>query len=76
MDIDIASYIVTVAGDDGEIRITVDGSETSVNVTALQPGTEYTLKVISVSVRGRMSPPSIPLTITTSSLGKQKASEI
>ena len=65
MNADIVSYIVTVAGVSGSVSITVDSNSTVVNVTGLEPGTEYTLTVVSVSVAGDMSSPSDPLIVMT-----------
>ena len=65
MDGNIFSYIVTAASEGGNVSITVSGSETDVNVTGLQPATEHTLIVVSVSDRGEMSVPSVPLTVMT-----------
>ena len=65
VDINIVSYIVTTASDSDEVTITVNGSETEVNVTGLQPATEHTLTVISVSEHGQMSVPSAPLIVMT-----------
>ena len=65
VDINIVSYIVTAASESDEVTVTVNGSEAKVNVTGLQPGTEYTLTVISVSDHGRMSVPSVPLIVMT-----------
>ena len=65
VDINIFSYIVTAASESDEVTVTVNGSETEVNVTRLQPTTEYTLTVISVSDHGEMSVPSVPLIVMT-----------
>ena len=65
MNAGIVSYIVTAAGGDAEVSVMVNGSKTEVNVTELEPLTEYTLTVVSSSASGDMSPPSDPLTIIT-----------
>ena len=62
---DIVSYIVTAISDSGSVSIMVDGATTEVNMTGLEPGTEYTLTVVSVSVVGDMSSPSDPLIVMT-----------
>ena len=46
-------------------NVTVDGSESSMNVTGLLPGTEYTLRVVAVAVDGQISPPSSAITVST-----------
>ena len=61
VNINIVSYIVTAASESGDISVTVSGSETEVNVTGLQPRTEYTLTVVSVSDRDEISAPSFPV---------------
>ena len=60
VDEGITGYIVTAAVESGDVSVTVDGSETSANVTGLQPETEYTLTVISVR-DGEESLPSDPI---------------
>ena len=61
MDGNIVSYIVTAASEGGDVSVTVSGSETEVNVTGLQPETEYILTVVSVSDRGEISASSVPV---------------
>ena len=65
-NIDILRYIVVVSGDGQAMNTTVDGSETSTNITGLQPGTEYMLRVIAVAGDGQSSPPSLTLLARTS----------
>ena len=65
VDIVIVSYIVTAASESDEVIFSVTGSERELNVTGLQPGTEYTLTVVSTSDEGELSSPSIPLIATT-----------
>ena len=65
-NIDILRYIVVVSGDGQAMNTTVDGSETSTNITGLQPGTEYMLRVIAVAGDGQRSPASTALMATTS----------
>jgi len=45
--------------------MTVDGSESSANVTGLLPGTEYTLRVVAVTMDGQISPPSVAIVVST-----------
>ena len=66
LSVGIVTYIVNATGDSGGVSVMVDGSDTQVNVTGLQPGTEYTLTVVSVSVNEEVSPPSDPLIAMTS----------
>ena len=49
-----------------ERNVTVDGMNTSTNVTVLQSGTEYSLRVVAAGNDGQTSPPSNVLTATTS----------
>ena len=65
-NISTVSYMVSAAGVGGSnVSVMVDGSKTEANVTGLEPGTEYTLTVVSVSVAGDMSSPSDPLIVMT-----------
>ena len=50
-------------------EITVDSDQTTVNVTNLNPGTEYIFRIIAVGIDGQLSPRSGPLTTTTHSIG-------
>ena len=65
-NIDTLRYIVVISGDGQAMNTTVDGSETSTNITGLQPGREYMLRVIAVAVNGQRSPASTALMATTS----------
>ena len=65
IDENIVSYIVTAASEGGNVNVTVSGSETEVNVTGLQPATEYILTVVSFSDRGEISAPSVPFIVMT-----------
>ena len=65
IDGNIVSYIVTAASEGGDVNVTVSGSETELNVTGLQSGTDYTLTVVSVSDHGEISVPSVPFIVTT-----------
>ena len=65
VDIVIVNYIVTAASESDEVSVTVSGSERDLNVTGLQPGTEYTVTVVSASDDGELSSPSVPLIATT-----------
>ena len=64
-DVDIARSIVIIRGGGSAMNITVGGNGSSANVTGLQPGTEYTLQVVSVATDGQTSDPSSSLTATT-----------
>ena len=64
----ILQYIVMTSGGGKQMNNTVDGSTTIVNVTGLQPNTEYMLRVIAVAIGGHMSAPSIALIVETGEL--------
>ena len=73
VNMETISYIVTAAKDGGNVSVTVDGSTTrqSVNVTGLQPETEYTITVVALYEQA--SPPSDPIvTVTSAKPGKQQ----
>lgn len=69
MDRDIVGYIILITGGDIERNVTIDSMNVSTNVTGLQSGTEYSLRVVTVAMDGQTSPPSTVLTATTSLLG-------
>ena len=69
MNVSIMRHIILVSGGGLERNVTVDGSQTDVNVTGLQSGTEYALRVIAVAIDGQRSPPSVALLATTSEPG-------
>ena len=64
-EIDIASQRVSVSGGGLEWDITIDGDQSTVNVTDLLPGTEYEFRITAVASDGQMSPQSIALIATT-----------
>ena len=64
-DVLISSQIVLLSGGGTERNITLEGSTTSFNVTGLQPGTEYSFRVIAVASDGQTSLPSVALAATT-----------
>ena len=58
-------HIILINGG-GKIRnMTVEGSETNTNMTGLQPGTDYILRVIAIAADGQKSLPSIAIMVTT-----------
>ena len=65
-DVLITSQIVLISGGGIERNITLEGSGTSFNVTGLQPGTEYSFRVIAVASDGQTSLPSVFFTASTS----------
>ena len=62
---DVVRYIVTVSESVKEVNITVDGSESSANVTNLTPGTDYWIRITALGKDGQTSPPSDVLATTT-----------
>ena len=67
-DILITAQIIFVSGGGTERNITLDGSGTSFNVTDLQPGTEYSFRVIAVASDGQTSIPSLSFTAATAEI--------
>ena len=63
--LDVVRYIVTVSKFGKEVNMTVEGSESSANITNLTPGTDYQIRITAVSKDGQMSPPSDVLATTT-----------
>ena len=61
----ITAQVILVSDGGTERNITLEGNGTSVNVTGLQSGTEYTFRVIAVANDGQTSPPSVSLTAST-----------
>ena len=67
-DVLITAQVIFISGGGIERNITLEGSMTSVNVTGLQPGTEYSFRVIAVASDGQTSLPSVGLTATTTEI--------
>ena len=67
-DVLITAQVIFISGGGIERNITLEGSTTSVNVTGLQPGTEYSFRVIAVASDGQTSAPSVSLTASTISI--------
>jgi len=65
MNREITKYIILISGGGTERNLTVDGAQMSTNVTELESGTEYRLKVVAVAMDGQRSPPSNVLIATT-----------
>ena len=65
-DVLITSQIVLISGGRIERNLTLEGSGTTFNVTGLQPGTEYSFRVIAVASNGQTSLPSVLFTASTS----------
>ncbi len=57
-----------VIGGGMEWNVTTDGIQTNINVTGLQPDTQYRVTVVSVTNDGQMSPPSTALVTATNPL--------
>ena len=64
----ITAQVIFFSGGGIERNITLEGSGTSFNVTDLQPGTEYSFRVIAVASDGQTSAPSVFFTASTSEL--------
>ena len=67
-DVLISAQVIFVSGGGIERNITLEGSGTSFNVTGLQPGTEYSFRVIAVASDGQTSLPSLSYTATTAEI--------
>ena len=67
-DVLISAQVIFVSGGGIERNITLEGSTASVDVTGLQPGTEYSFRVIAVASDGQTSAPSVSLTASTISI--------
>ena len=68
-EVKVARQIISASGGGMQWEITVDSDQTTVNVTNLNPGTEYIFRIIAVGIDGQLSPRSSPLTTTTHSIG-------
>ena len=66
-EIDIVSQIVSVSGGGMEWNITIDGDQSTVNVTDLLPEIEYEFRITAVASDGQMSSQSAALVATTRS---------
>ena len=66
-EIDIESHIISVSGGGLEWDITIDGDQSTLNVTDLLPGTEYEFRITTVASDGQTSPQSTALVVTTRS---------
>ena len=58
----VSSQIVRVSGGGSVLNITVDATQSNLNVTDLQSGVLYALQVIAVAENGEMSFPSVAVT--------------
>lgn len=61
----ITGHIILISGGGMERNVTVDGAQMYTNVTELESGTEYRLRVVAVAMDGKTSPPSSILVATT-----------
>ena len=59
------SQVILVSGGGTERNITLEGNGTSVNVTGLQSGNEYSFRVIAIASDGQTSTLSAVLTAST-----------
>ena len=66
-EIVIESHIISVSGGGMEWDITIDGDQSTLNVTDLLPGTEYEFRITAVASDGQTSPQSTALVVTTRS---------
>ena len=61
----VVNQTVIISGRGATHNVTVDGSQSSVNVTELTSGVTYTLQVVAVAEDGQLSFPSVPVTSMT-----------
>ena len=69
MDANITKYIILISREDEQRNVTKEDTKTNANITDLEPGTEYTFRVVAIAIDGQSSLPSDPLTISTSQSG-------
>ena len=65
MNREITEYVILISGGGTGRNVTVGGAQMSTNVTELESGTEYRLRVVAVAMDGQTSPPSNVLIATT-----------
>ena len=65
MNREITEYVILISGGGTGRNVTVGGAQMSTNVTELESGTEYRLRVVAVATDGQISPPSNVLIATT-----------
>ena len=61
----VVNQTVIISGNGTTHNVTVDGSQSNVNITELTSGVTYTLQVVAVAEDGQMSFPSVPVTSMT-----------
>ena len=61
----VVNQTVIISGGGITHNVTVDGSQSSLNVTELTSGVTYTLQVVAVADDGQMSFPSVAVTSMT-----------
>lgn len=61
----VSSQIIMANGGGSVLNITVDASQSKLNITDLQSGVLYALQVIAVAENGEMSFPSVAVTEMT-----------
>ena len=69
MDTNITKYIILVSREDEQRNVTKEDTQTNANITDLEPGTEYTFRVVAIAIDGQSSIPSDLLTVSTSQTG-------
>ena len=64
-EVQITDHVILISEEVSERNITLENNGTSVNVTGLQAGTQYSFRVIAVASDGQTGLPSAVLTATT-----------
>lgn len=67
--INVSHYTVMVSGGGEEWNVTIEGGDSEANITELQSGAKYTIRVVTVSADGQVSFPSVAVVAMTQSPG-------
>ena len=61
----VVNQTIIISGGGTTYNVTMDGSQSNINITELMSGVTYTLQVVAVAEDGQMSFPSVPVTSMT-----------